>query len=123
MGENPDLGVALLKTTDPAFYGGMKEPKIEMKDPKTRKKDPQNRKKLNDPEETTWDPLFQSDKIHGMLKIAGSSKDKVEGRLTEIKNFLKHGTVIEDAFQNKVPMETDSRVDGWTKANDRGKEQ
>lgn len=82
-----------------------------------------NRTKLSDPASTTWDPLFQSLEIHGMLKIAGSSKHEVEKHLTMIQKVLKHGTAIKDAFQNQSPTETDSRVDGWTRPNDRGKEQ
>ena len=82
------------------------------------------RTKLSDPAPTTWDSLFRSPQIHGMLKIAGSSKDEVERHLTMIQKVLKHGTAIEDAFQkDESPKETDSRVDGWTRPNDRGKEQ
>lgn len=58
-----------------------------------------------------------------MLKIAGSSKDEVERHLAMIQTVLKHGTAIEDAFQNQPPTESDSRVTGWTRPNDRGKEQ
>ena len=58
-----------------------------------------------------------------MLKIAGNSKQDVEVRLSAIKKVLKYGTAIEDAFHNPSPIETGSRVDGWTRPNDRGKEQ
>ena len=82
-----------------------------------------SQKKLSDPAIGTWDPLFKSPNIHGMLKIAGSSKDEVNKHLDMIKAVLKHGTAIEDAFQSESHQETDSRVDGWTRPDDRGKEQ
>ena len=78
---------------------------------------------LGDPDSDTWDLLFKSLKIHGMLKIGGSSKDKVDDHLREIQETLKHGTAIVDAFRGSPSTPTDSRVDGWTRPNDRGKEQ
>ena len=103
------LKLTRVNITDPAFSKGMASPDVGTK--------------LSDPAPTTWDPLFQSLKIHGMLKIAGNSKHEVERHLTMIQKALKHGTAIEDAFQSQSPTETDSRVDGWTRPNDRGKEQ
>ena len=85
---------------------------------------------LKDPVRSTWDPLFQShtgkqeqQDIHGLLKIGGSSKDEVEKHLKNMQEVLKHGTAIDDVFQNSPPTPTDSRVDGWTRPNHRGKEQ
>ena len=108
-GTKSKLKLNKLNITDPSFYKGMASPNVEPK--------------LFDPPPKMWDSLFQSPKIHGMLKIAGSCKDEVERHLTKIQKALKHGTAIEDAFQNQPPTETDSRVDGWTRPNDRGKEQ
>ena len=75
------------------------------------------------PDGNTWDRLFKSTKIHGMLKIGGSSKDEVEKHLKKIQEILNFGTAIGDAFQDSPSAPTDSRVDGWTRPNDRGKEQ
>jgi hypothetical protein len=96
-----------VKDTDPAFYKGMAD----------------NKDMLHDPDLDTWDPLFQSTEIHGMLKIGGSSKEKVEEHLKKIQVVLKYDTVIVDAFQKSPSTPTDSRVDGWTRPNHRGKEQ
>lgn len=97
-----------VEDTDPAFFNGMGSKSV--------------RDALSDPDRDTWDPLFNSTEIHGILKIGGSSKNEVEKHLKNIQVILKHGTAIDDVFQNSPPTPTDSRVDGWTRPNDRGKE-
>jgi hypothetical protein len=98
-----------VEVTDPAFINGMGSKMV--------------RDVLSDPDRDTWDPLFNSTEIHGILKIGGSSKNEVEKHLKNIQVILKHGTAIDDVFQNSPSTPTDSRVDGWTRPNDRGKEQ
>jgi hypothetical protein len=79
---------------------------------------------LNDPAHAMWDELFRSDKIHGLLKIAGRTKDEVDQRLQDIQTVLKHGTAISDVPGKSAPTTTASRVDGSTrKGSNRGKEQ
>ncbi|ERF69422.1 hypothetical protein EPUS_05967 [Endocarpon pusillum Z07020] len=97
-----NLGLLDIEDTDPAFVAGMSSDKV--------------RTTLNDPATKKWDVLFQSTKIHGLLKIAGSSPEMVKERLMRIQVTLKHGEAIEDAAP------TDSQVVGWTRPNDRGKE-
>lgn len=92
-----------INATDPAFTAGMssEDIRILLKDSTTNK----------------WDAPFQSTKIHGLLKIGGSSPEMVKERLTKIQALLQYGEAIEDAAP------TDSQVVGWTRPNDRGKEQ
>ena len=78
---------------------------------------------LSDPDRSTWDSLFQADNIHGLLKIGGSSKDEVEKHLGDIQGILKHGTAIKDVPGTSSPTQAISRVDGWTRPKNRGKEQ
>ena len=80
---------------------------------------------INDPDKNEWDKLFQSDKIHGMLKIGGSSKTEVERLLKEIQEALNQGTaVIKDVTGKSLPTDENSRVDGATRPEQlRGKEQ
>ena len=106
------MDLSNLDGTDPAFSKGMASEDTQ--------------KILRDPKHTDWELLFRLPEkviIHGMLKVAGSSKDDVEIHLSAIKSVLKHGTALKDALQNQPPTPMDSRVDGWTRPNDRGKEQ
>jgi hypothetical protein len=95
-----------IQNTDPAFFEGMGEDKG-----------------LNDPAVGIWDSLFQK-KIHGLVKIGGSSQAKVEKHLKDIQTVLKHGTAIHDVPGQSLPNPANSRVDGWTRPHpNRGKEQ
>ena len=79
---------------------------------------------INDPDKGTWDELFRSDKIHGLLKIGGSSETEVDKLLGKIKAALKHDTVIKDVVGKSLPTDKNSRVDGATRPKElRGKEQ
>ncbi|KAK4696204.1 hypothetical protein P7C71_g1673, partial [Lecanoromycetidae sp. Uapishka_2] len=69
-------------------------------------------KNLNDPPQSTWDPLFKSSPIHGLLKVAGSSPEMVESKLNEIKSVLGHPTIIKDIAGQSPPNVVNSRVDG-----------
>lgn len=81
-------------------------------------------KSLKDPVRPMWDELFRSDKIHGLLKIAGRTQAEVEQRLQDIQKVLKHGSAIADVPGKSAPTTVASRVDGSTReAPNRGKEQ
>ncbi|KAK4182345.1 Dyp-type peroxidase [Podospora australis] len=97
-----DLWLDDIKATDPAFCRGMRSDGPALNDPTT---------KLN--------PLFSDPNvIHGLLKVAGSSKETVEERLKEIQLDLQRGTVITD-----VPGGFEGRLDGATRGGkNRGKE-
>ena len=66
---------------------------------------------LNDPPHDDWDPLFKQ-RIHGLLKVAGSSHSMIEKKLDDIKSVLGHPTVIKDIAGQSPPTSVDSRVDG-----------
>ena len=68
-------------------------------------------KNLNDPLLDDWDPLFKQ-RIHGLLKVAGSSPSMVEKKLDDIKSVLGHPTVIKDIAGQSPPTSVNSRVDG-----------
>jgi hypothetical protein len=79
---------------------------------------------LNDSEWKDWDPLFQSQSIHGLLKVAGSSADQVKTKLERIKGLLGHPTVIADIEAQSPPASVNSRVDGQVREKGfKGKEQ
>ncbi|KAI9775231.1 MAG: hypothetical protein M1839_001349 [Geoglossum umbratile] len=103
---NNKLQLDIVKNSDPAFAGGMK-------------KDGTN---LNDPEPKEWHPLFRSESIHGLLKVAGSSADQVETKLNRIKGLLGHPTVIADIEAQSLPASVNSRVDGQVREKFKGKE-
>lgn len=67
---------------------------------------------LNDPPSSTWDPLFNIATIHGLLKVAGSSRDMIERKLNDIKSILGHPTVIKDIPGQSPPTNVNSRLDG-----------
>ena len=93
-----------VQITDPAFYEGMASPGVTGR--------------LHDTDPKHWEGVFQSHKIHGMLKVAGSTEAEVEEHLEAIQKTLMHGKVIEDVSGDG------SRVVGWTRPNKhRGKEQ
>ena len=68
-------------------------------------------KNLNDPPVSDWDPLFKH-RIHGLLKVAGSSPSMVKQKLDDIKNVLGYPTVIQDVAGQSPPTSVDSIVDG-----------
>lgn len=70
---------------------------------------------LRDPKPENWEAPFKSGTtIHGMLKVAGCSKDEAEKHLIKIKKVL---TSIDEAVPDF------SRLDGWARPNAHGKEQ
>ena len=83
------------------------------------------KKVINDPDKGTWHELFRSNKIHGLLKIGGSSEAEVDKLLDRVKAALRHETgVIKDVVGKSEPTEKNSRVDGATRPGKlRGKEQ
>ncbi|KAK3312172.1 hypothetical protein B0H66DRAFT_395117 [Apodospora peruviana] len=100
--QNPDdLLLEDIEKTDPAFSHGMKSAP------------------LNDPT-AGLDPLFADPTaIHGLLKVAGSSKEKVNERLKEIQVALQ----CDKGVINDVPGGTEGRIDGAVREGDnRGKE-
>ena len=100
-----------LGSTDPHFASGMTSPEV--------------RKLLNDPTSaSTFDKLFQSDdRIHGLLKVAGSTKEVVDQHLRSIQDVLRHNRAIKDALITSSQDPMGPPLDGWTRPNDRGKEQ
>ena len=99
------LSLDNLQNSDPAFFKGM------AKDiPKGKPKDGPN--ELNDPPVAEWDPLFNTDPIHGLLKVAGNSQEIVDSRLGEIKSILGHPSIIADIAGQSLPTSTNSRLDG-----------
>ena len=68
-------------------------------------------KSLNDPPLSDWDPLFKH-RIHGLLKVAGSSPSMIEKKLEGIKSVLGHPTIIKDIAGQSPPTSLNSRVDG-----------
>ncbi|KAF2001300.1 Dyp-type peroxidase [Amniculicola lignicola CBS 123094] len=98
------LDMFSVRMTNPAFYGGMARPGIATK--------------LNDPPSRNYDGPFNNPdiRIHGLLKIGGSSKKEVDDRLKLIQDTLEHGRLISDVAEI-------SRIDGWTRPKpNRGKE-
>jgi hypothetical protein len=99
-----------ISSADPSFFKGMA-----------------NDTMLIDPPKDDWDDLFKSstaNPIHGLLKVAGDSKEQVNKHLDSIKKTLNHsGPTVKDIPGKSEPTEIPSRVDGWTRPNDRGKEQ
>ncbi|KAK1757120.1 Dyp-type peroxidase [Echria macrotheca] len=98
------LSLATVQMTDKAFSGGMKA----------------DADALSDPSITETSSLFaNTEVIHGLLKVAGNSREMVNDLLNEIKKALKHhDKVIED-----VPGGDKGRIDGATREGDhRGKE-
>jgi hypothetical protein len=101
------LDLSIIKETDKVFSVGMA------------------RDTLHDPAATSWEnPFTQSTadrapKIHGMLKVGGSTKADVDKLLKAIQDVLQRGTVISD-----IPGAVTSRVDGWVReGTSKGKEQ
>ena len=86
-----------MRLSDPAFDKGM------------RFDGPEN---LNDPPYTSWDPVFRSAPIHGLLKVSGSNLDIVESKLNELKSVLGHSTVIKDIAGQSPQTSVKSRLDG-----------
>jgi hypothetical protein len=84
---------------------------------------------LNDPPRASWDNLFKEKKpdheIHGLIKVAGSSPEKVKERLDVIQTVLGHNSIIFDIENGLSPPSTESsRVDGKTRpGEEKGKEQ
>jgi hypothetical protein len=85
---------------------------------------------LNDPPQDTWDELFKSpgkedenwlQRIHGVLKISGSTQGLVQEHLDEIRAVL--GTTIHEVPGTSAPTKFTSRVDGSVREKYRGKEQ
>ena len=73
---------------------------------------------LNDPEPKTWDSPFQSDRIHGLLKVAGESKAGVQAKLDAIKS------VFGDTIRDVLGQEGLSRLDGHVRPGElKGMEQ
>ena len=81
---------------------------------------------LNDPPQTSWDPLFNTTTttsktpIHGVIKVAGSSLEIVNNKLTDIKNTLNYPTLIVDIAGNSLPTNDNSRVDGQVRPKSQG---
>lgn len=103
----PDAALNLdrLRKSDPAFAAGMAT---------------DGPKNLNDPPPGKWDPLFNTDPIHGILKVAGSSPEIVNSKLDDIKSILGHPTVIADIAAQSLPTSMNSRLDGQVRPKDQG---
>ena len=92
-----------VKKSDPAFAAGMAV---------------DGPKNLNDPPLAKWDPLFNTDPVHGILKVAGNSPEIVNSKLDDIKSILGHPTIIADIAAQSPPTTTNSRLDGQVRPRD-----
>ena len=90
MPDAKSLSLDKLKKSDHAFARGMTK---------------DGPAELNDPPADQWDSLFNTNPIHGILKVAGKSPETVANKLDVIKAILGHGTVITD-------IEAESKLDG-----------
>lgn len=99
------LDLGNLTTSDPAFAAGMAT---------------DGPKNLNDPAPASWDPLFNTTPIHGILKVAGSSPEIVNSKLDGIKSILGYPTIIADIAAQSLPTSANSRVDGQVRPKDQG---
>ena len=99
------LSLNNLQNFDSAFFKGMAKDIL-----KGKPKDGPN--ELNDLPVAEWDPLFNTDPIHGLLKVAGNSQEIVNSKLGEIKSILGHPSNIADIAGQSLPTSTNSRVDG-----------
>jgi hypothetical protein len=94
-----------IKKSDPAFAAGMAT---------------DGPKNLNDPLPASWDPLFNTGLIHGILKVAGSSPEMVNSKLDRIKGILGHPIIIADIAAQSPSTSANSRVDGQVRPKDQG---
>ena len=79
---------------------------------------------LNDPPVDSWDPLFNTTTIHGLLKVAGSDSTIINDKLEHLKRALGHPQVITDIEGNSPPTLTKSKLEGNTRPGEqRGHEQ
>ena len=79
---------------------------------------------LNDPPVDSWDPLFNTTTIHGLLKVAGSDSTIINDNLENLKSILGHPQVITDIEGNSPPSLTNSKLEGSTRrAEHHGHEQ
>ena len=106
----PSLDLKYLRLSDPTFDMGMCDD------------GPDN---LNDPPVDSWDPLFRTTTIHGLLKVAGSDSPIINDRLEDLKRILGHPQgVIADIEGNSPPSLTNSKLEGSTRRGKfRGREQ
>jgi hypothetical protein len=100
-----------LFNTDPAFANGMVVDD-----------------NLLDPPEKDWDSLFQTENntkpIHGVLKVAGCSAGVVDDYLDKILDILKGHEEKTGESEPAPKIKTHrSRVEGWTRRGQNGKEQ
>ena len=77
-------------------------------------------KNLNDPPKDKWDPLFKSNPIHGILKVAGESPETIQKKLDEVKGILGYPHVIADIPAQSPPANVDSRLDGRLRPREKG---
>ena len=81
-------------------------------------------KNLNDPPVDSWDPLFRTTVIDGLLKVAGSDSQMINDKLEQLKRILGHPQVITDIEGNSPPSLTQSKLEGHTRrGKHRGREQ
>lgn len=79
---------------------------------------------LNDPPVDSWDPLFRTTTIDGLLKVAGSDCKIINDKLEHLKRILDHPQVITDIEGNSPPSLTKSKLEGNTRPGEhRGHEQ
>lgn len=73
---------------------------------------------LNDPLPDKWDDIFKTNiPIHGLLKVAGSSIEKVDEKLNAIKSVL--GSTIVDIPATSAPTTVQSRIDGQVRPKEK----
>lgn len=70
---------------------------------------------LNDPPVDSWDPLFTTTTIDGLLKVAGSDSKIINDKLEHLKRILGHPQVITDIEGNSPPSLTNSKLEGNTR--------
>lgn len=77
-------------------------------------------KNLNDPPHDQWDAPFNSNQIHGILKVAGRGQELIDRKLDVIKNILGHPVVITDVAAPSGATNASSRCDGKLRPKELG---